>query len=231
MKDFTIWNNWYNQTKSHYNDEQVFIESNFNGGKLFPIENVPLFLKYLLPEQNEITLRDLRYFCMSIKPPHFEVDEKLSSMFLTTNNKVYLRELPFDCFFIDVNLGEGYKGLLIHKTLFEGKEDIQIHYRNEEIGFFGEIRLNQYFINLNKITMVAYNSNGLNLLKDKINTKQNNTKAKLIIIWVCNFLDAINHPDVEIIEVKNKFNNDDKRIKRGKAPMPSSTVTIKVKGK
>ncbi len=240
MIDFLIWNNWYNKTKSNYlnENEEYVIESNVDGGKLYPIIESPFFLRHLekvKEQKNMLTLRDLRYLCMNSKPPNFQVEEKLSTMFFSTNNKVYRRELPFDCFFVNVNLGEGFKGLLIHKSIFNGEESIQIHYRkedNEGFGFFGEIDFNQYSINLNKFTYMGYGKNGLeNIKKHNLSTKEIQEKAKSIIIWVCNFLDSINHPDIEIIEIKNKFDNDAKRIKRGKAPMPSSNITINIKGK
>lgn len=236
--DYKIWNSWYNKSKEKMEDEVAFLKSDVDGGNFFPVQEAPKFLKHLdivKKQNNMLTLRDLRFYCLEQKPPHFEVDENLAEMFLKTNNKVYMRELPFDCFFINVDLGGGYKGLLVHKNIIDGKEDITIHCRQEDedgYGMFGEVNFSRIKVGVKHFSFAAYGNNGLYLNEKHFGNKEEYVKNQnKILVWVCNFLDAINHPDVEIIERKNTNDNDNQRIKRGKAPNPISNVTINIKGK
>ena len=241
--DYTIWNNWFNKSKLNYEKEKY--EMDKGKGKIYPIVEAPNFLDNV---KKPITLRNLRYKCFQMKLPCFEVDEELSNIISKTKNKIYLRELPFDCFFVNVNLKEGFQGLLIHHIIKEGKQHILIHYRKEGengFGMFGEIYLG--LKNVKDYKFVKYQDRGLidychggesnKSFKERLNEKEKNLfnnimiERKEIEMWVCNFLDVINHPDVEIVKFNNKYENDDKRIQRGKSIKPSCIIVIKIKGK
>jgi len=228
MIDYNIWNRWYLLSKERYDSEV----NESSGGHIFPVEPSPEFLNHNEPM---ITIRKLRYLCLKQKPPQFYVDNNLSEIFLKTKNKTKIRELPFDCFFINANLGDGYKGLLIHKTTRDNYgDDINIHIRNEDDGLFTNIYFSQYDGRVkNGVMPFIYGKKGLNTSSKDEMTKFEKTikNSENIIKWVCNFLDAINHPDVEMIKIKLDFNNDESRIKRGKAPQPSMIVNLKISGK
>lgn len=233
MIDYKIWNNWYLKSIKNYFSESAWISSDTGGGKVFPMEKMPDFLN---DDREAISIRELRYLCLKQKPPQFYVQDNLSQMFLNTKNKIKMRELPFDCFFINVNIDNKFKGLLIHKTSQINKDDdINIHFRIENAkgeGLFSSVYFSQYKNDKKDFTMIRYGENGLSKLEKEYHKDMaQNIDYDRIINWVCNFLDAINHPDVEMVKIKTNFNNDESRIKRGKAPQPSMLVNLKVSGK
>jgi|TARA_Y100000310_G_C20581710_1_gene763348 hypothetical protein len=251
--DYKIWNKWYQISLQNVESENMILNSSIDGGRDIPVMYAPSFLNISnVPDRHfkkhfdgkkEITnkkllkriihIRDLRYELLRSKPPIFNLNEQLTNLFLRTSNKVYLRELPFDCLFINADFGDGFKGLLIHKQ-DNPEKDILVHMRREDEngqGYFTELSFSQTKIKKYEHEFTGIGYGNIDMLEVTKELKEIYPSQKKLVLFVCNFLDALNHPDIEIIEIRNDLNNDESRIKRGKSPKPSLQVNINVKGK
>ncbi len=162
----------------------------------------------------------------------FEIDEETKESLVETDNRIYIRPLPFEKFFIDseINIGgTNFCGFLVTKSgdeiLIKTFADFL---KNKEIPEF--MRRQRQMV----IVALEETKKGLEIEKQiqNVNKAQGilkNLKQKEEIKkFVCNFLDFLNHPEVEMRVVK-WFNNDN-RIKKGKLPIPDR-VKITIDGK
>ncbi len=161
------------------------------------------------------------YFSFNKDLKIFDIDENLLNLFKRTKNSIYKRKLPFDSFFLNVNL------------------------KIEDCMIFG-IGISEGFADDAKKNIISFLISGMDLKskktiniagalynEDMLSEKYPDKRMKRIKedcrLIVCNFLDFINHTDVDIKKIEG-FNNNERRIKKGKFPVPDRTK-IQVKGK
>jgi hypothetical protein len=146
----------------------------------------------------------------------FFIGKELKELFSKTDNKIYDRNLPFKTFYL--NLDELVNLPFIKGCLIVGKFEstIIIYFRKHPIKF-------------NNITNKWDEEWKLEIdllfKKEKINSD-----SKIIKKQICNFLDFINHEDVEIKNIKRNEEQNIKRLKRGKIAIPKFSY-INIKGK
>ena len=142
---------------------------------------------------------------------------------LYTNNKMGFRKMPFPKMMIPNSFKLGkylIRGMNIHNTFWEGSYSIQASFLVDE---GNKVRGYQTDIISKRISPK---------LKEKgieWNDEDNNI-VDLARIFMCNFIDFMNNPEIEIIKIDRNEEQNLKRIKRGKLPIPSYNF-VKVTGK
>jgi hypothetical protein len=192
-----------------------------------------LFYEYPKRYEDE-TLKVLRYILGS---RIFTCPDEIVQPLLKTNNEIKNRKLPFDRIFLDVRLelcGKIIKGVYIGNALDSNNKIIN------EIAYLGLKHepskqerpwacFDSIFTmddNLNETDFKT--STELDSIWTPQEKKDNITIRKKIKLFVCNFLDFINTSDVELIEVERDWERNEKRIRRGKPPIPAQTI-VKLK--
>lgn len=177
----------------------------------FVYENIPEYNQHLYKE---------------IKRSHlFQIDTKLNECLLKTNNRIYSRNLPFVYMFIPNDIlidNKKIGGLFLHDSK-SGTYILTPIYKDET---HYNLKLFVFQEKEHQRLIKKCNKDGIkNFLKDE--------KLKYKIkLYICNFLDFLNTPDVEIKEIVWSEEANKKRIKRGKPPIPTIhnvTVTGKTK--
>jgi len=226
--------NYLNQAIDFYrkNGKEINVESvkkilGIQGDLGFSQEDYTKFINYNL-RATEVLLSDL------INTKVFEVDKETGVLLENTNNKSFERNVPFDNFFIDYSLetDDGFfNGFLIIKDkigitckcFFKLKgDDLVVDMINKGNSFtvfniftFNKLREEEIRTELFEI----YKGSGI--LKELPSTKK-------LRVFVLNFLDFLNHPNVETRVIK--WLNNENRIKKGKLPLPDR-IKVNITGK
>jgi len=141
-----------------------------------------------------------------------------------TNNKVYNRKLPFDNIFIECELR-------VKNVIFYG-----FHLLQDEFGIsvkllFSSDKMPKGFTFRGVLNNMFKNNFRYDLIEDKeiknYITEINKESDKLlkgvkkeVAIFICNFLDFLNNPDIELITIERTEEQNKKRLLRGKPPIP-----------
>jgi len=180
--------------------------------------------------------------------PHFKIDSELTESLFNTKNKIGYRELPYTLIYLDFekkfngfgdleNIKKKQRGSA-YELLKGMKEDPKITRKFLGIILWRFDTKDNFFITSVIKTGEVYCFWDTNLLqaggiKNEITRKEdihifNKKEKKNIVEFICNFLDFLNHPDVETRIIKHPTN--EARIKRGKKPIPDR-VKINITGK
>ena len=154
----------------------------------------------------------------------FKIGDNVKQLLTLTNNN--LREdyfLPFDSMFIDCNfeIGNQYvEGFLIQKgrTWIINEQKLRMDY--DIIGFLNENGKKRHVffdVPINKIM----DGDKLAPMDEQMHLIDFEKPAfKNIQIFAINLLDFLNNPDVKLVEVRRTEEQNFKRIKKGKFPIP-----------
>ncbi len=143
----------------------------------------------------------------------FDLDQKTKWILKMTNNEIFKRNKPYDKIVLDCDLeldNKWFKGFLIIDKLcwtYWGNRD----------GFCD-----------NALMFEAFNPDQTQIEKyfqDKISK----STIKKLKVFICNFFDFINNPEVRVIRFVRSEKNKQRRIKAGKEPLPS-THKIRLSG-
>lgn len=142
-----------------------------------------------------------------------------------TANKIGLRKMAFDQMMIlnTIPLNkETMRGLIITKIIANDtfKESINGYCFVEHEDGRGQI----YRVNLE-----IEDIQNPKIPEGEIWTNEDTLLTRNIRLFICNFLDFLNNPEIEYIEVNRTPEQNEKRIKRGKTPIPNYTF-VKVMG-
>lgn len=182
----------------------------------------------------------------------FVIDNEVSQALYRTDNDIHKRPLPFDNFFIncsfDIEDGSRIEGIQIYnptrKNPFGPFISFWIKSKNttanmqyalwenftknpptkKELDIDKQLRQAQmitdpYGISNSELERIENEKVGFDALN-----------SKLMKTYVCNFLDFLNNPEVELVKVNRTKEQNLKRIKKGKHPIPKQ-LFIKVNGK
>ena len=141
-----------------------------------------------------------------------------------TDNEIYKRKLPYDNLFINTTfkLKDGLliKGVFIFK---EPKGTILVCARTE----LTDKKIPHIMIfDLFSKTLEETDFNNPSFKSSMISKP----KEEYLQLFICNFLDFLNNPEIEIKEIEENQEQNKKRIKRGKPPI-STRFFINVEGK
>ena len=158
----------------------------------------------------------------------FEIEDGLFDLLWNTENKIFLRNPPFNYFFInkEIEIINGLKtmGIAVRKGFNEGGKSILIlllgiDSRDKSI-FFKFFTINENGLPSNDFTEKEYG--------DDFTLDENKEIENKVSVFVCNFLDFLNHPEAELRIMKHE--NNLSRIKRGKLPhLDKITIILKNK--
>lgn len=193
--------------------------------------------------KNEVLHQHLP-FLIQTKP--FLLDKKLLILLEKTKNKISLKKLPFNTIFIDCKFN--YKSFEIYGILLikldkdrASPNELAFKINKLDIPKFKEDNIHIFFFGKDVVDETIFYKQ-IDLLgnfgykhKDKreifdyhiLNSEKFGNYIRLL---VCNFLDFLNTPDIELIEVERNEEKNKKRIKRGKIPLPSYNL-VRVTGK
>lgn len=176
----------------------------------------------------------------------FDIDEELKSSLYNTKNKIFYRKSPFVKIFLNLtidfneSLKISQKDLLNDRVKETGKRKVYglsiIDMGQGKEYLKGIVKVeNQEELIMNGIIDCENISLPTSIFQNIVKPEEKEYSSILskdernkIRNFVCNFLDFLNHPDVETRLIKHQTNES--RIKRGKLPIPDR-VQINVKGK
>lgn len=154
----------------------------------------------------------------------FEVDEKTVWILNMTDNQIFSRKCPYDKIIIDCNLnleGLWFKGFLITRGNSESSKGTLLW------TYWGE----KDSTCTNPLVCKLFDPE-LDVLEEAFTSFENeaNKKARKVIkklkVFVCNFLDFLNNPEVRIVRLERGQKNIERRKREGKEPLPSSNKII-----
>ncbi len=144
----------------------------------------------------------------------FEIDEKTKWILSMTNNEIFKRNMPYPQVILDCDLKIDEKWF---KGFFIG-DGLVYTYWGDTDGYCDNALI------FNTFEDKKYKDLEKHFLKDL--KKSTVTKLK---VFICNFFDFINNPEVRIIKLVRSEKNRQRRMRNGKEPLPSSNK-IKITG-
>ena len=161
----------------------------------------------------------------------FIVDDDVSQLLYMTKNKVYKRKTPFDNFFINTSLtlkdGSVMKGILVFKyRVLDEYHFTACPLMIYKDGSTSILKFDLFAIIKTSHIYAEKSSRVFGFLDVNMNPI---LKGGEIQNFACNFLDFLNNPEVEIVEVERDEEQNKKRIARDKIPLPSQ-VLVRVTG-
>ena len=174
-------------------------------------------IKYKLSEQTFKALLDSKLFVLN---------ESTAKLLNLTKNELYIRQLPFDPLFIDTSFqleqGGTLKGILIFKEPKEGFILGCARIEHED----GLPPFNLYFDVFSRDLETLETGNRIQDSQQLVGVLKN----KQIQLFICSFLDFLNNPEVKTREVYRTEEQNEKRKRRGKFPIPPC-IFINITGK
>lgn len=145
----------------------------------------------------------------------FELDEKTKWILCMTNNEIFERSMPYQKIVLDMNLqldDKWFKGFLITKN-------IAWSYWGNTSGF------------CDNAIIIDWKTKNITSLENQYLKFDNLKKSTLkkLKVFICNFFDFINNPEVRIIRFVRSQKNIERRKKQGKEPLPP-TNKIRIDG-
>ena len=157
----------------------------------------------------------------------FILNKAVAKLLYLTNNKIFKREIPFNNFFLETSFelenGSIVKGIHIFKEPKEGVilGVVRIYDERSPIPITCHFDLfsehHEKMNTENKVIDLQQKEGGIGVLKDK-----------KIQLFICNFLDFLNNPEIETRTIK--WVNNENRIRKGKFPIPDKII-INLKNK
>lgn len=208
---------------SYQKVERAFLVTIINGlaeDKTFPQGEKRSLIEYYFKQENNT-------FFLNEKFHNFKIEPTLCDIFAHTTNEIFFRNLPFreivlDC---DVRLkGKRIQGIIVIEFHQDPQEVIIENINPNEMmifSFYSESNETDY----NKLC-TEYGPGFHKFYLSQTKTEDEKSVAE----FVCNFIDFLDNPDIEIKVVHKDEERDRKRIRRGKPAIPT-TVSIVLKGR
>ncbi len=161
----------------------------------------------------------------------FCIEDNIKYLLLKTNNTIVEKKIPFNNMFIDTTLKIEDISIFGLRVSFDKFGDDGIH-----------IAISVVFDWNNKAYAIAYplQKNLLHYTEDLVYSEKYvhsikpwekiKPHLKQINLFVCNFLDFLNNPEVELVTIERTKEENEKRILRGKNPTPPQSF-VNVTGK
>jgi len=170
-------------------------------------------------------------FFERIKPDKvkiFDIDPAVKRLLMLTKNQIDpYKKLPFESIAINIDLevdGFVFKGIVV------GKDYERKHLLINSFTDFSQRNVwCEDIVAIHPETCELISKYNVVDSLSKCDKHPKKKTARKIIIFVMNFLDFLNQPEVEFIETKRTEKTNQKRIKKGKDPLPSTTRVV-VKG-
>jgi len=146
----------------------------------------------------------------------FILEKDIAQMLYLTDNDVFPRQIPFDNFFIETSFnlecGTNIRGIHIYKDTESGIIMGNANFYNKDLPMSLPITFELF-------------------TRDR---KEKKSKERYVVIlkqkklqtFICNFLDFLNDPEVELRTYERSEKNRERRIKNGKIPIPPINFII-----
>jgi len=163
----------------------------------------------------------------------FQVDKDIAESLWITDNKIFERKLPFPTIFISSKIkteeGGYFNGFLISEIKRErANTAVPEHLKGYVIiPKKGDIAIETHYYFRGGALFIDIPFFASNKKQDVEHQKKD--LIKKIRVFIANFIDFLDEPDVKIVEIKRGTHNE-KRIIRGKIPMPPS-CSVRITGK
>ncbi len=134
----------------------------------------------------------------------FFLHEDICELLRSTNNKIYERNLPFDCFYLDLSGLElpFIDGVMITNW---GNTPVVTYLRLHPVKFNEDIKDWDREWKIERDLLFVDDCPKSDLYQ--------------IRIFICNFLDFLNNPEVELLEIDRTKEQNARRVKKGKYPI------------
>lgn len=140
----------------------------------------------------------------------FEIDNKTLIILMLTDNQIFERKLPYPHIVLDCNLNIDN---IWFKGFFFTKETMWTYWGNTD-GFCD-----------NPLIIKPFNEEH-DLLEKSFGDKLKKSTIRKIKVFICNFIDFLNNPEVKVIRFVRSKKNRERRIRDGKEPLPSANKII-----
>jgi len=163
--------------------------------------------------------------------------EKIIPLLKESKNKIFNRPLPFPIIFINESIE--LDDIIIFGTLLfqvkKSKENDDYYYIEKNFDEETTIQIFYYYFFKKDVdglftSFFLLNDKRPLLIDGKTlkNIKDIEKKNKKMDLFVCNFLDFLNQPEVHLVEVHTDPRQNEKRIRRGKSPHAPIKTTVRV---
>ncbi len=163
------------------------------------------------------------------KGKRFKMEPEINELFNLTNNKIYFRNNPFYSYIIEANIQTikdvEVLGIIITEGYYIKKKEKGIYYFIFGIDWRDK---STFYIRGSISENLSLNSLGDKQDTNAFPKEELNIIEKKCLNYICNFLDFLNHPNVETRIIKDSQYNPE-RIKKGKFPFQDKII-INLKG-
>ena len=152
-----------------------------------------------------------------------KIDEDLKYLIENTDNKIFYRKSPFPIYYLDVSIK--YKELVeilgIH-LIEEKNKDNKNSLEFVVVGIDKRDK-SEFYIRNRIIEGEKFETSNNKTGTDWFNEEETIEITNLIMKFICNFLDFLNHPHIYKTIISNSYNNEN-RIKKGKSPLNDKVI-------
>jgi hypothetical protein len=202
-------------------DKDILRESlRFGNYYHFLFENVAQIMIFSQEKKDlDRTWGFLEGFIMALSAKAFHIDDNIKTLLNMTNNRIGMRNMPFPVMYLDVTIEFGdsvYTGILISKNANHDKIDPELKtllYNEEQMDKIKE------FKNSISVQLLGYDKSDWGNLRYATKIHADGTfdridkHTKNILTFICNFLDYLNDPDVETVNLKEANERHDRELK------------------
>jgi len=196
---------------SEISNELDFIESTdldiyerYDVNKYDELKNYQLFCKFV---EKALKLDDDAVFNLMKEAKYFEIPDNINLLLQNTSNEVRKVRMPHYFLFLDFSIVIYDK--IFHSALIT--DLVQINEKLNRKDIPNEIQIMSFFSCEEGVGWSKFNL--LDKQKDKYNKKLQE--------YIFNFIDFVNNEDIKFMFKEKTKNNEERRIKKGKLPLPS----------
>lgn len=186
----------------------------------FLLQSVCQLLNFAVLEKNfDKAILYFENFNTALSAKVFHIDDNIKLLLNNTTNKIGIRNMPFPIIYLDVQIEQNntvFTGILIHKIYDYDKLDPELKsiiFKQEEVEQFDKLKDSTFILLLgyDKIDFgnVFY---ATRILPDGSFDKIDK-HTKNILTFICNFLDYLNDPDVETVNLEEANERHDRELK------------------
>lgn len=186
----------------------------------FLFQNMCQLLNFSTIEKNfERAMEFFEDFNTALSAKVFQIDDNIKLLLNHTTNKIGIRNMPFSIMYLDVQIEQDdtiFTGILIHKIYDYDKIDPELKsiiFKQEEIGKFEKLKDSIFVLMLGYDKIDFANVYYISRILSDGSFDKIDKHTKNILTFVCNFLDYLNDPDVQTVNLKESNERHDKGLK------------------
>ena len=186
----------------------------------FLFQNVCQLLNFSTIEKKfERAMEFFEDFNTALSAKVFQIDDNIKLLLNHTTNKIGIRNMPFPIMYLDVQIEQGntvFTGILIHRIYDYDKLDPELKsiiFKKEEVEQFDKLKDSIFILLLGYDKVDFGNVFYITRILPDGTFDKIDKHTKNILTFICNFLDYLNDPDVETVNLKDTNKRHDRELK------------------